>query len=188
MVRSAIVALVSFCTRRPVTILLIALILAGGSSVYAVRHFALKTDVKDLISPDVAWAQRGAQLLKDFPQQQIIVVVDAPTSELVDQAAAKLVGALRQHPERFLSVSEPGSGPFFERNGLLFLPEAQIAKVTGELRSANSFIGALAGAFLIAVINSAITFLNLDAEWQTYMVGVLTLVAAGIYSRSRKLR
>jgi hopanoid biosynthesis associated RND transporter like protein HpnN len=144
MVRSAIVALVAFCTRRPVSIFLIALVLAGGSTVYAVRHFALKTDVKDLISPNVAWAQRGAQLLKDFPQQQIIVVVDAPTSELVDQAAAKLAGALRRHPERFLSVSEPGSGPFFERNGLLFLPDAQVARVTGELRSANPFIGALA--------------------------------------------
>ena len=144
MVRSAIVALVSFCTRRPVLIVLIALILAGGSTVYAVRHFALKTNVTDLISPNVPWSQRGAQFLKDFPQQQIIVVVDAPTAELVDQAAAKLAQALRQHPKRFLSVSEPGSGPFFERNGLLFLPEAQVAEVTGELRSANPFIGALA--------------------------------------------
>jgi uncharacterized protein len=144
MVRSAIVTLVSFCTRRPVSVFLIALILAGGSAAYAVRHFALKTDVKDLISPNVAWAERGARLLKDFPQQQIIVVVDAPTSELVDQASAKLAAALRRHPEQFLSVTEPGSGPFFERNGLLFLGEAQVGRVTGELRSANPFIGALA--------------------------------------------
>jgi hypothetical protein len=144
MVRSAIVALVGFCTRRPVSIFLIALILAGGSTVYAVRHFALKTDVNDLISPNVAWARRGAQLLKDFPQPQIIVVVDAPTSELVDQAAAKLAEALRRQPDRFLSVIEPDSGTFFERNGLLFLPDAQVAELTGELRSANPFIGSLA--------------------------------------------
>jgi hopanoid biosynthesis associated RND transporter like protein HpnN len=144
MVRSAIVALVGFCTRRPVSVFLIALILAGGSTVYAVRHFALKTDVNDLISPNVAWAQRGAQLLKDFPQPQIIVVIDAPTSELVDQAAAKLAEALRRHPDRFLSVIEPDSGTFFERNGLLFLPDAKVAQLTSELRSANPFIGPLA--------------------------------------------
>jgi hypothetical protein len=33
MMRSAIVALVAFCTRRPVSIFLIALLLAGGSAV-----------------------------------------------------------------------------------------------------------------------------------------------------------
>jgi hypothetical protein len=93
----------------------------------------------------VPWAQRGEKLRKDFPQPQIIVVVDAPTTELADQAAAKLGGALRQQPERFLAVSEPGGDEFFQRNVLLFLPDVQVAQVTGDLRSAYPFIGALAG-------------------------------------------
>src|SRR5271154_2250735 len=143
MLASAIADLVAFCTRRPLSIVGIALVLAAGCSVYAVRHFALKTDVNDLISPNLPWAQRGAQLLKDFPQPQIIVVVDAPTSELVEQATDKLVTALRQHPDRFLAVTEPGSGRFFERNGLLFLPEDQVARATGALSRANNFIGML---------------------------------------------
>jgi hopanoid biosynthesis associated RND transporter like protein HpnN len=144
MIKSAIVAVVSVCTRRPLSIFVLALILAAGSTVYAVRHFALKTDVKDLVSLNLPWAQRGAQLLRDFPQQQIIVVIDAPTSELVDQATTKLVAALRQRPDRFLAVSEPGGGRFFERNGLLFLPDAQVARITAELSNANPFIGSLA--------------------------------------------
>jgi len=49
----------------------------------------------------------------------------------------------------------------------------------------GAFIGALAGAFLIVLINSSVTFLNLNTAWQTYMVGILALVAAGIYSRVR---
>jgi hopanoid biosynthesis associated RND transporter like protein HpnN len=83
-------------------------------------------------------------MLRDFRQQQIIVVVDAPTSELVDQATTKLVAALRQRPERFLAVTEPGGGRFFERDGLLFLPDAQVARITTELNNANPFIGSLA--------------------------------------------
>jgi hypothetical protein len=69
MIKTAIVAVVSLCTRRPLSIFFLALILAAGSTVYAVRHFALKTDVKDLVSLNLPWAQRGAQLLRDFPQQ-----------------------------------------------------------------------------------------------------------------------
>jgi uncharacterized protein len=144
MIKTAIVAVVSLCTGRPLPIFFLALILAAGSTGYAVRHFALKTDVKDLISPNLPWAQRGAQLLRDFRQRQIIVVVDAPTSELVDQATTKLVAALRQRPERFLAVTEPGGGRFFERDGLLFLPDAQVARITTELNNANPFIGSLA--------------------------------------------
>ena len=49
----------------------------------------------------------------------------------------------------------------------------------------GAFVGALTGALLIVVINSAVTFLNLGTAWQTYLVGILTLVAAGIYSRLR---
>src|ERR1700722_6640887 len=127
MVKSGIVALVSFCTARPLWIFLIALILAAGSATYAVRYFALKTDVNDLISKNLPWVQRGAQFLKDFPQQQIVVVIDAPTPEQVEQASAKLLTALTQRPDLFLAVSEPGSGRFFEQNALLFPPDAEVA-------------------------------------------------------------
>ncbi len=144
MIKSAILGLVVFSTRRPLWVLAMAVVLASGSAYYAARHFAIKTDVNDLISPSLPWAQRGAQFLKDFPQQEITIVVDAPTSELVGQASARLAAALRQHPERFVSVSEPGSGGFFERNGLLYLPEDQVARVVGGLSQSGNLIGTLA--------------------------------------------
>lgn len=49
----------------------------------------------------------------------------------------------------------------------------------------GTFVGALAGALLIVVVNASVTFLGLSTAWQTYMVGLLTLLAAGIYSRIR---
>jgi hopanoid biosynthesis associated RND transporter like protein HpnN len=141
---SAIAGLVAFCTRRPLWVVVLAVGLAAGSAFYAVQHFAIKTDVNDLISPDLPWAQRSMQFLKDFPQGQIIVVVDAPTPELAEQASAKLAAALRQHPDRFVAVSAPGSGSFFERNGLLFLPESEVARVAGGLGRADDLLGTLA--------------------------------------------
>ena len=139
MIKSLIIGLVMYCTRRPWSVVALFLGLALGSSFYAVRHFAITTDVNDLISPDLPWAQRGARYLKDFPQRGITVVVEAPTPELADQAAARLAEALRQHSDRFRAVSEPGAGSFFERNGLLFLPKDDAARITSGLSRAQIF-------------------------------------------------
>jgi predicted RND superfamily exporter protein len=62
--KSAIVGLVEFCTRRPLWIVLLAVAIAAGSAFYAVRHFAIKTDVNDLISPDLPWTQRAKPFFK----------------------------------------------------------------------------------------------------------------------------
>jgi hopanoid biosynthesis associated RND transporter like protein HpnN len=67
-----------------------------------------------------------------------------PDPELVEQASAKLAAALRQQSNRFVTVSQPGSGSFFERNGLLFLPEDEVARLTGGLSRADDLLGTLA--------------------------------------------
>jgi len=48
----------------------------------------------------------------------------------------------------------------------------------------GSFIGALLGAALIQEITNATTFLQLNQAWQFWFVGILTLVAAGIYTQA----
>lgn len=50
----------------------------------------------------------------------------------------------------------------------------------------GSLLGAMAGALLIQQINATTVFLGLDVAWQSYLLGGLTLVAAGSYSLARK--
>jgi ribose transport system ATP-binding protein len=50
----------------------------------------------------------------------------------------------------------------------------------------GSFIGALLGAGLITEITNATTFLQLSQAWQFWFLGLLTLVAAAIYTTARK--
>ncbi|HLN08857.1 MAG TPA: hopanoid biosynthesis-associated RND transporter HpnN, partial [Xanthobacteraceae bacterium] len=90
MLRSSIVRVVDTCTRHPLWVILIALCLAAASGVYATRHFAIKTDIKDMFPPSLAWTQRAYAFQKDFPQQEMLAIVDAPTPELAGQAADKL--------------------------------------------------------------------------------------------------
>jgi ribose transport system ATP-binding protein len=49
----------------------------------------------------------------------------------------------------------------------------------------GAFIGALAGALLIQQINTSTIFLGIEIAWQYFLLGGLTLIAAGFYSKVR---
>jgi len=144
MLKSAIVRIIDACTRHPWCVIVLALALSAFSTVYAKRHFAIKTDINELISPDLPWAQRVKLFLDAFPQREILAVVDAPTPELVEQAANRLQQALEANPEMFLAVRQPQGAGFFERNGLLYLSTEEVKRVTDWLTRADALIGTLA--------------------------------------------
>ncbi len=146
MLRTAIVSLVVRCTRHAWATIIVAMLLAVISSVYAARHFAINTDINTLISPDLAWRQREIAFEKAFPQhlRSILVVVEAPTAELTTEATAALFQRLEQDKVHFIQVAQPGGGEFFRKNGLLFLPADEAEKVAGQLEQAEPLIGQLA--------------------------------------------
>jgi hopanoid biosynthesis associated RND transporter like protein HpnN len=144
MVSAPIVRVVGLSARRPWLVVALVLALALVSAVYAKRHFAIKTDVNELISHDVPWAKNALEYMKHFPQWGIIVVIDAPTPEATEQATAKLADALKARSDQFQAVSQPGGGPFFARNGLLFLPRDEVAQATDGITRADPLIGTLA--------------------------------------------
>src|SRR6516165_9912041 len=129
MLQSAIVRVTDICTRHPWYVIAAALALSAFSAGYTEQHFAIKTDVNELISPDLPWAQRVKAFLGAFPQREILVVVNAPTPELVEQAANRLQEALQSNSKMFPSVRQPSGGKLFERNGLLYLPTEEVKKV-----------------------------------------------------------
>jgi len=158
MLKAAIVRIVDFCTRFPWWVLAAVLVLSAASADYAVRHFAIKTDINDLISNQVPWTQRARQYMDAFPQNEIMVVVDAPTPELVDQAANKLAEALQMRHDLIRTVRQPQSGSFFERNGLLFLPTDEVVRVTDGLARADALIETLAADPSLRGTLDALTF------------------------------
>lgn len=140
---AAVCAVVAACIRRPFAVVCLAAVLTAACGLYAAAHFAVKTDINTLIAPGRPWAQRAIDYMRTFPQFGIIVVIDAPTPELAQQGAGELAQALRAHPERFRTVSQPGGGAFFEQNGLLFLPTGEVEQFTSGARQADVLIGTL---------------------------------------------
>jgi uncharacterized protein len=144
MLRSAVFRTVDFCSRHAWPVILLGLVLAAASTVYTARHFAIKTDVTDLFPRDLPWTERASQYQSSFPQPDILVVVNAPTPELAEQATAKLAQALAARPNVIRSVHQPQGGRFFERNGLLYLPTGEITRLTEGLVQANPLLQTLA--------------------------------------------
>jgi len=144
MLRSIIVRTVDFCTRRAWPVFLLAVLLTGASSIYAVRHFGINTDISHLISSAVPWRQREIAFDKAFPHRQnmILVVVQTPTPELTKRAADALAQRISERTDQFRSVRQP-EGAFFEQNAFLFASTEDVGRTMGQLTEIRPLLGML---------------------------------------------
>lgn len=138
--------LVSGSVRRPwFVVVLAALLTLLGAYVTATR-FAITTETSQLIETRDRWAQDIEAYDKAFPHlgDLVVAVVDGQTSELADQGAAKLLDALRGRTG-IVAAWRPDGGPFFDREGLLLLPLAQVREATEGLARQQELLLSLAG-------------------------------------------
>ncbi|HLX15254.1 MAG TPA: hopanoid biosynthesis-associated RND transporter HpnN, partial [Bradyrhizobium sp.] len=146
MLTRIVVSIVKACTRFAATTVLIALVFAIAAGFYTARHFEINTDINTLISPELDWRKRDIQFDDAFDRDRtILAVVEAPTPELTSSASAALHQKLAGDTKHFESIEPLGSGEFFEKNGLLFLPAADVARFTSQFESAAPLIEILAG-------------------------------------------
>src|SRR6202789_1034966 len=161
--------IVTFSCRWKGLVILASLLLALGAGFYTATHFAMDTNSSKLISADVSWRKRQDSFDRLFPQQSdlILVVVDGATPELAEAGAGALTARLSQNKALFLDVSRPDGGPFFDHNGMLFLPLKDVQATTQQLFKAQPFLGALASdPSLRGVIDSLSTVLLGIAQGQ----------------------
>ena len=146
MLTGTVVSIVKASTRFASLVVLIALVLAVSAGFYTARHFAINTDINTLISQKLDWRQRDNQFGQAFDRDRtILAVVEAPTPELTRAANRALEQKLAGDKTHFESVEALGGGDFFEKNGLLFLPTADVASLTGQFQSAAPLIEIMAG-------------------------------------------
>ena len=124
------------------------LILAGVAVIgyLAARHIGIDTETDRLFSPDLPWRRAAAELDRAFPQnaELLAVVIDGTTPDQAEDAAAILARRLAANPDLFQDVRQPDGGVFFRKNGLLFLPRAEVQKFADEMIAAQPMLGTLA--------------------------------------------
>jgi uncharacterized protein len=143
---SAVLRIVRFCHAHAKAVaagVLIATVAMGGA---VLPRLSVNADVSTLISPDLPWRQDEAAVLKAFPQMNdlLVAVIDGKTAEEADAAAARLYQSAAARGDLFHAVWRPDARPFFQKNGLLFLPVAEVQKTADQIIASQAFLGSLA--------------------------------------------
>lgn len=126
--------------------MIFSVLLSIGAGFYTARNFSINTDINKLISPDLDWRKRDNQFEAAFDRERLILaVVEGATPELTSSAAKALTEKLQADKKNFEAITALGSGEFFEKNGLLFLPTEEVGKVTGQLESSAPLVEIMAG-------------------------------------------
>src|SRR6201998_4348011 len=137
-ITSFVVRTIHFCIHRPWWVVAVTILVTAVSAWYAASHFSVNTDINQLLSANSPGRQREIAFEKAFPQFDLtIIVVDAPTPELVQEAAATLAAKLKPQKDYFVSVDDTQGNAFFAQNGLLFLPTEQLERQTSMLSQAQ---------------------------------------------------
>jgi hopanoid biosynthesis associated RND transporter like protein HpnN len=157
---------VEFSRRHAHAVVAVCLVLTVLFGWYTATHWKIDASTDHLIDPTLPWRQAEAEMARLFPQNEdtLVIVVDGTTPELADDAAGQLAQRLAARPDMFISVRRPDASDFFRRNGLLFLPTAEVGQLTDALAKAQPLMAALAsdpsvhglfGAFNLALEGAA---------------------------------
>ncbi len=136
----------SFCGRRAGWTLLAAMLLSGGLLYYTIHHIAIDTNTLEMLDASLPFRQAKIDFDKSFPElsDDIIVLAESDTAAGANDLASKLATQLRGDKQHFDAVYEPASGPFFARNGLLYLEPDELQDLADTLVKAQPMLGTLA--------------------------------------------
>ena len=146
MISRLIVALVDIARERPWAVVFTLLLLAAAAGFVAATRLSVDTDIEHMLPADAGWRRDELALDKAFPQNDslIVIVIDGATGAAADRAATELTKRLLAEPKLFRYVRQPDGGPFVDRNGLLYLPVAEVQSVSDQLIQAQPLLGSLA--------------------------------------------
>lgn len=179
---------------------------AFRTALYAVIFFAISTwltvnflefeaDHAELVKQsEPFWGPQREAVLK-FPQfsRTAVVVVDADTVDLADDASEALAARMRAEPTMFKSVFLPTEDPFFKRNAFMFLELEELGDVIDKLADAQPALAAvsqdptLRGFF--DLVDTGITALEDGTDLPPAFAKLMSETAAGVedFSHGKKV-
>jgi len=190
-----IVRVVEQCRRSALGVASLILLASAGLGAYAFTHLSIDADESKLLSADLPWQQREARYEALFPNavDTLVVVIDGATPVQADSAASALAARLEAQPARFRSVQRPDAGPFFRRNGLLFLDVPELTALSDHLIQAQPMIGGLAadpslrGLFnALSLALAGVKHGDIDARALSGPVSAITAAIDGIFAGTPK--
>jgi len=145
-IAATVTGIVDFARRHAVWVTAAALVLTLGAGILASTRLSIDTNIENMLPSEVGWRQDELALDRAFPQNNslLVAVIDGKTPELAEDAAERLADRMRAGPQFFEYVRQPDGGPFFDRNGLLFLSVGELDSMSQDLVAAQPLVGSMA--------------------------------------------
>jgi len=132
---------VDVVSRHPRVVLALALLVTLLSGSYAAFNLGVNADTDALFDAKLPFRKADLEIRRDLPHRynNFMVVIDAPSELLATDVARELVERIRAD-DHFESVFAPGVGPFFERNGLLYMSRDDLEDLADDLASVQPLL------------------------------------------------
>jgi hopanoid biosynthesis associated RND transporter like protein HpnN len=140
------------------------LLLAVAALACAALRLGVNADPQALLDPDLPFQRIDREFARHFPvlNNALLVVVDAESGEQARDAASALAERLRARTERFSEVYVPGTGPFFERNALLYRSVPELEEFSEHLARVQPILAELSASPDLETLARVLT-LGVDA-------------------------
>lgn len=169
-------------------VILAVLLLTVAAGVYAARTLKMDTDTTNMIAPELPWKQEMAHIARTFPQNAglLVVVIDGRNADLAEIAAARLSARAAERTDLFSSVRRADGGPFFDRYGMMLLPQKDLEQISRSIIQAQPFIASLAAdpslRGLFDVLSLAMEGVSRKAFDFAFLEQKLSAIASGVSS------
>ncbi len=122
-------------TRHAWAVIAFFVLSAVGSLYYTVVNIGINTDTEDMLDEQLPYRQTLKAYKEAFPDHLniLLLVIDGDHPATVKAAAKRLAEQLAGETKTIKSVYLPGSSLFFDRNGLLYLGEAELRTLAEDL-------------------------------------------------------
>ena len=131
-----------FACLRPLIVIGLWIALAIPAVVFAAMDFRFELQENFLVVSDPTLAREQSRLKAEFPEpsESIVAVIDGKDPALARGGAERMAARMAEQTDVFRNVFAPGTGRFFDDNGVLYLSEDAVTNMVSRIeRSAPLF-------------------------------------------------
>jgi len=155
----------SIIARFPLILVILALVLSALSIVYTRNNLQFLTGRDDLMPKTSQFHRDYREYRQEFgDQEDIVVVIESDDPGKASRFGKELYERLVKKKDVFREVFYPNGLPFFEKNGLLFLPYDDLAALRDNLLKAKPILTELSTSPSVQTL-----FTSLTSQMDSYM-------------------
>lgn len=144
--------------RYPLAILFVALLLSAISVVYTKNNLEFLTGRDDLMPKNSKFHRDYRDYRREFGDtEEIVVVLESDDPDKAGRFGKELFSRLQQRKDVLREVFYPYGLPFFQKNGLLFLPLEDVEALRNNLTKAMPLLKDLAAAPSVQTLFTSLT-------------------------------